>query len=108
MRKNPSGQQLDKFVSNVETCMNETILCRVTASASKDWMFPLKDRKLDNVNLSNTRACKVAKNLTNLLEVCTAKYDMEYRNKWTTVCSQFLTARYVFTHNHKEKKADTT
>ena len=91
MRKHPSGQQLDKFVANVETCMNETILCRVTASVSKGWMFLLKDRKLDDVNLSNKRAHTVTKNLTNLVEVCTAKYDVEYWNKWTTVCSQFLT-----------------
>ena len=54
-------------------------------------MFLLKDMKLDNVNLSNTRACKVVKNLTNLVEVCTAEYDVEYQNKWTTVCLQFLT-----------------
>ena len=91
MRKVTSNDDLNNLVTLVETTVNDNMLKRVTVSKSKGWRFPLtNDSKLDDVNLSNNRARSFAKHFHFLVEVCTERYDNEYKDAWLDICERFV------------------
>ena len=93
LRDNISSKaMLDAFIANVEKVMREEVFAHKTSSRSSSWKFPLSsDRKLEDINLSNTKARKIAKMMHSIIYVCISGAQNEAHNaSWKDIASKFL------------------